>query len=334
MRPILVFVEVRDGVIKRVSFEVLSEARQLLLRGLPASGVYAVLIGDQLTDAAHEIVKKGWADRLYLVENTSYRYYSSERYASVVAEMIKRMDASLILMGATAMGRDLGPKVAAKLRVPVAQDCTALDVDLKHGVVATRPVYGGKAITKVHAQEGIRHFVVTVRPNVFSAGAPPINEEGAIEPFTSTLPDPVIKSVVTEVIAAASAKVDLTEAQIIVSGGRGLRESSNFSLLEELASTLNAAVGASRAAVDAGWKPHSYQVGLTGKTVSPLLYIACGISGAIQHQAGMSSSRYIVAINKDPNAPIFKIASVGIVGDLFEIIPRLTALLRKRAASH
>jgi electron transfer flavoprotein alpha subunit len=324
-------VETRDGVIKRVSLEVLSEARQLLSKGFSASGVYAVLIGDQLTSSAQEVVEKGWADRVYLVENPSCRYYSSERYASVVAEMIKKMDASLILMGATAMGRDLGPKVAAKLRVPVAQDCTALDVDSKHGVVATRPVYGGKAITKVHTQDGTRHFVITVRPNVFSTGATPISQKGEILSFTSALPEPVTKSVVTEVIAATGAKVDLTEAQIIVSGGRGMREPSNFGMLEELASTLNAAVGASRAAVDAGWKPHSYQVGLTGKTVSPLLYIACGISGAIQHQAGMSSSRYIVAINKDPNAPIFKIASVGIVGDLFEIIPRLTALLRKKA---
>jgi len=329
MGLMLVFTEQRDGKLKRVSLEALGEARRLY----PAGEVCAVLIGNQVGTLTKELAEHG-ADRVYLVDDPSLHYYSSERYAEVIAEIAIKSKPSLILMGATSMGKDLGPKVAAKIQAPFAQDCIAMEVLEAGGVLAIRPIYGGKLLMKVRAAEGESCFVATLRPNVFPVTPSETSIKTVIEPF-SPAPRDNIKAVtqVKEVIVAASSKVELTEAQIVVSGGRGLKEPTNFKLIEDLAEALGAAVGASRAAVDAGWKPHAYQVGLTGKTVAPLLYIACGISGAIQHQAGMSSSKFIVVINKDSNAPLFKIASYGIVGDLFEIIPRLTSAIEKMRSS-
>ncbi len=329
MAFILIFAEQRDGKLKGVSLEALSEARRLQ----PTAEICAVLIGDHVASHTNALAECG-ADRVYLVEDPSLRYYASEHYAAAIAQIAAKHSPGLILMGATSMGKDLGPKVAAKLHAPFAQDCTALEVREGGGILATRPIYGGKILIKVRAAQGESCLVATLRANVFNVTPSQTSmKTTVIEPFSPSTPD-CTKSVaqVKEVIAASSSKVELTEAQIIVSGGRGLKEPTNFKLIEDLADALGAAVGASRAAVDAGWKPHSYQVGLTGKTVSPVLYIACGISGAIQHQAGMSSSKVIVAINKDANAPIFKIANYGIVGDLFEIVPRLTAAIRKIAS--
>jgi electron transfer flavoprotein alpha subunit len=329
MGIIFVFIEQRDVKLKRVSLEALSEARRLY----PLDELCAVLIGDQVAVHTNALGNCG-ANRIYLVEDPSLHYYSSERYAAIIAELADLRKPALILMGATAMGKDLGPKVSAKIHAPFAQDCTALEVTEAGRVVATRPIYGGKILMKVRIALGESCLVATLRANVFTVRPVQTPMDMVIEPFVPSCPDetkPTAK--VKEVIVAQSSKVELTEAQIIVSGGRGLKEPENFKLIENLAEALGAAVGASRAAVDAGWKPHSYQVGLTGKTVSPLLYIACGISGAIQHQAGMSSSKVIVAINKDSNAPIFKIASYGIVGDLFEVLPRLTLAIKKITAS-
>ena len=325
MGLILVFAEQRNGILKRVSLEALSEARRLC----PEGEICAVFIGDNVASLAHRYVEGG-ADRVYVVEDPSLRYYCSERYAEAVAGIAKKRLPFLILMGATSMGKDLGPKVAAKLHAPFAQDVTVLEKSEREGVLVTRPTYGGKVMVKVRGAIGESCFVVTIRPNAFTPMQSKTSSKAVIEAY---LPAPINQTKpiakVKEVIAVSSSKVELTEAQIIVSGGRGLKEPTNFKLIEELAEALGAAVGASRAVVDAGWKPHSYQVGLTGKTVSPLLYVACGISGAIQHQAGMASSKFIVAINKDSSAPIFKLASYGIVGDLFEIVPRLTAAIRK-----
>ncbi len=329
MGVIFVFIEQRDGKLKRVSLEALSEARRLY----PSDELCAVLIGDQVAVHTNALGNCG-ANRMYLVEDPSLHYYASERYAAIIAELAVLRKPALILMGATAMGKDLGPKVSAKIHAPFAQDCTALEVTPAGRVVATRPIYGGKILMKVRIALGESCLVATLRANVFTVRPSPTPIDMVIEPFVPSPPDetkPTAK--VKEVIVAQSSKVELTEAQIIVSGGRGLKEPENFKLIENLAEALGAGVGASRAAVDAGWKPHSYQVGLTGKTVSPLLYIACGISGAIQHQAGMSSSKVIVAINKDSNAPIFKIASYGIVGDLFEVLPRLTLAIKKITTS-
>ncbi len=310
---------------KRVALEALGAAKRLI--PLIGGEVTAILIGDRVASEVKTLAAGG-ADKVYLVERPEFRFYSSEGYGAVVADLAKKTEASLILMGATAMGKDLGPKVAAKLGGSFVGDCIALDVGEKGMLTASRPMFGGKVFAKVASRQS-RFQVAALRPNVFALNPPDPSKEAVVEPYSPVLDLSKLVAKVKEVLSAAGSKVELTEARIIVSGGRGLKGPENFYLVENLAEALGAAVGASRAAVDAGWKPHAYQVGLTGKTVSPLLYIACGISGAIQHQAGMSSSKYIVAINKDPNAPIFKIANYGIVGDVFEILPLLTEAVKK-----
>ncbi|MEK6576585.1 MAG: electron transfer flavoprotein subunit alpha/FixB family protein, partial [Nitrospirota bacterium] len=244
------------------------------------------------------------------------------------SDLAGRIKPLAILMGATAMGKDLAPGLAARLRAGLASDCIALDRDESGLISVMRPMYGGKVWAELSFSRP-EFQIVTLRPNVFSAIEPMESLDVKIEKIPVKPDHGTIRAVVIEVVAGSGSTVELTEASIIVSGGRGLKGPENFKMIEELAQALGAAVGASRAAVDAGWKPHSYQVGLTGKTVSPTLYIACGISGAIQHQAGMSSSKYIVAINKDPKAPIFKIANYGIVGDIFEVVPLLTEEIRR-----
>ena len=325
MSNILVFSEQRDGKIKRVALEALGAARKC--RAQETDQIVAVLIGENIS-AQTPVLSTGGADKIYLVENPQYSRYSSEGYGTVLSDIAKKEQASLILMGATAMGKDLGPKVAAKLNGPFAGDCIALKRQEDGTMTATRPMYGGKVIATVMSHSPMFQ-VATLRPNVFPVNDQNKSKEAVVEQYKVPPDFSGIKALVREVLSTAGSKVELTEADIIVSGGRGLKSPEHFALIEGLAEALGAAVGASRAAVDAGWKPHSYQVGLTGKTVSPSLYIACGISGAVQHLAGMSSSKYIVAINKDPNAPIFKIANYGIVGDLFEIVPLLTEEIKK-----
>ena len=244
--------------------------------------------------------------------------YSSDAFAILLADAVKAKGATVLLAAATAVGKDVLPRAAARLGAGYASDVTGLSmVDGK--LQAVRPVYAGKAFATTTFSSAVQ--AATTRPNVFpaaeKAGA------GAVEALAAPAGD--FKSVVKEILAKAGGKVDLSEANVIVSGGRGMKDGANFKILEELADALGGVVGASRAAVDAGWGlPHSMQVGQTGKVVSPTLYIACGISGAIQHIAGMSGSKFIVAINKDPEAPIFKLANYGIVGDLFEVVPELT----------
>lgn len=325
MPGILVFAEQREGKIKRVGLEALGAARRLVQK--TGGEVAAVLIGDQVASEAKTLAAGG-ADKIYLAEAPELRLYSSEGYAAILADLAKRTQASLILMGATAMGKDLGPKVAAKLKGPFMGDLTGLEIGDGGGAIATRPIYAGKLLSTLKSRQPTLQ-VATLRPNVFTVNPPDPARAPAIEKIAPPINLSTLGAKVKEVVATVGSKVELTEARIIVSGGRGLKAPENFKLVEDLAEALGAAVGASRAAVDAGWKPHAYQVGLTGKTVSPVLYIACGISGAIQHQAGMSSSKYIIAINKDPNAPIFKIANYGVVGDLFEILPILTEAVKK-----
>jgi electron transfer flavoprotein alpha subunit len=311
---ILVFCELKDGKVRKPSLEALSEGRRLA----DASGkqLGALFIGASNAGAA-EAAGYG-ADVILSVEAGHLASYSSDAFATAIADAVKAKGATVLLGAATAMAKDALPRAAARLQAGYAGDVTALSmVDGK--LQAVRPVYAGKAFATTTFSSAIQ--VATTRPNLFAAT--PKAGAGAMETFPAPAAD--FKAVVKEILAKAGGKVDLTEANVIVAGGRGLKDGANFKLLEDLAEALGGVVGASRAAVDAGWGlPHSMQVGQTGKVVAPTLYIACGISGAIQHLAGMTSSKVIVAINKDPEAPIFKIANYGLVGDLFEIVPELT----------
>ena len=311
---ILVFCELKDGKLRKPSQEALSEARRLA----DGSGmtVGALFVG--ATCAGAEEAAQFGADSIVKIEAPALAAYSSDGYAIAIADAVTAKGASILLAGATSTGKDVAPRAAARLGAGYAAEVTGLSV-VAGRLQCVRPVYAGKAFAASEFQSPIQ--VASTRPNVFVATVNP--KAGVIE----TLPAPAgdFLSVVKEILAKGGGKLDLTEANIIVAGGRGLKDGANFQLLEELAEALGGVVGASRAAVDAGWGiPHSMQVGQTGKVVSPTLYIACGISGAIQHVAGMSGSKVIVAINKDPEAPIFKLATYGIVGDLFEIVPELT----------
>ena len=311
---ILVFCELKDGQLRKPSAEALSEGRRLA----DASGkqLGALFVGASSAGAA-DAAKYG-ADVILTAEGGTLASYSSDAFAQVVADAVKAKGATVLLAAATAVGKDVAPRTAARLAAGYASDVTALSI-VDGKLQAVRPVYAGKAFATTSFASAVQ--VATTRPNVFpaaeKAGA------GAVEALAAPTGD--FKSMVKEILAKAGGKLDLSEANVIVSGGRGMKDGANFKLLEDFADAIGGVVGASRAAVDAGWGlPHSMQVGQTGKVVSPTLYIACGISGAIQHIAGMSGSKFIVAINKDPEAPIFKLASYGIVGDLFEVVPELT----------
>ncbi len=311
---ILVFCELKDGKIRKPSLESLSEARRLADGA--AMDVGAVFAGP--TTAGVEAAAQHGADIIYTLESAALASYSSDLFASLLADVVTQKQASALLGAATPCGKDVLPRVAAKLKAGYASDVTGLEVQ-DGKLVAHRPIFAGKAIATTAFTTGVQ--VASVRPNIFAVTEAPRAQK--MEPLPVSTTD--FKAVVKEILAKGGSKVDLTEADIIVSGGRGMKDGGNFKLLEDLADALGGVVGASRAAVDAGWGiPHSMQVGQTGKVVSPTLYIAAGISGAIQHVAGMSSSKYIVAINKDPEAPIFKIADYGIVGDLFQVLPELT----------
>lgn len=321
MSKILVFVEVRDNKIKNNGFEVASAAlkisKELQCR------VEVLLIGKGVKGLAGDLGEYG-VSKVLICENEKLADYSTTAYSKAIAESAKLKNADIILISATSMGKDLLPRVAARLEAGAASDITELRTE-NGSLIATRPVYAGKANVEIKLTSEVKIF--SLRPNVFSpeknGTADPETEEINIE-FNDNDFSAVVKD--TKV---SSEKIDVAEANIIVSGGRGLKGPENYHLVEELAQVLGAAVGASRAVVDAGWRPHSEQVGQTGKTVSPNLYIACGISGAIQHLAGMSTSKCIVAINKDKDAPIFQVADYGIVGDVFEIIPALTEEFKK-----
>jgi electron transfer flavoprotein alpha subunit len=321
MAGILVFAEQRNGSLKRASLEAVSEGRRVA--DALGTSLSAAVVGADLPPLAEELAKYG-AERVVLVESPHLSSYSSEGYSDALAAVIGDESPALVLMPATAMGRDLAPRLAGRLGAGLAPDC--VDLRVEQGVLrARRPVYSGKALATV---EFTGLAMATLRPNVF-----PLVERAVpnceVVRLSPGLQEPRIRARVVRTEQPERKELDVAEAGKIVSGGRGLKEATNFLLIRDLADALEAAVGASRAAVDAGWIEHSHQVGQTGKVVSPTLYIACGISGAIQHLAGMSSSKVIVAINKDPEAPIFKVCDYGIVGDLFDVLPKLTAELRR-----
>jgi electron transfer flavoprotein alpha subunit len=321
---ILTFAEARDGRLRRASLEVVSEARRLA--GALGASVETVVVGPGSEAHAGELCAQG-ADRVRSFGDAALAAYATESYARALAQAIADARPSVVLVPFTAMGKDLAPRVAARVSAGLASDCVALE--LKDGrLVARRPMYAGKVYATVEWTGEPQ--MATLRPNVFPLG--PRDASRAVEVVTASV-EASARARVTATTATAQGRVPLSEAQIIVSGGRGLKGPENFSLVENLADALGAAVGASRAVVDAGWVDHQLQVGQTGRTVSPSLYVACGISGAIQHLAGMSTSRCIVAINKDPDAPIFKIADYGVLGDLFELLPKITEAAKAHRAA-
>ncbi|HEV8376783.1 MAG TPA: electron transfer flavoprotein subunit alpha/FixB family protein [Candidatus Polarisedimenticolia bacterium] len=322
-QDILVFVECRSGQIKRSSLEAVAEATRTA-RGL-GSRVAALLVGSSVESQVAPLAKQG-PQRILIADHESLSLYQPELYACVLADAARRVQAGYVFLSASSTGRDLGPRAAAKLEAGLAADCT--HVEIQGGeLVLKRPVYSGKALATVR-MTGSPSFV-TLRPNVFPLEAQPAGGEASIERIEVTPDAKSLRAKTVRFEESAGAEEDLSEASIVVSGGRAMKGPENFALIRDLARALGGSMGASRAAVDAGWVDHQYQVGQTGKVVSPNLYVACGISGAIQHLAGMSSSKTIVAINKDPEAPIFKLADYGIVGDLYEILPRLTEEVRK-----
>lgn len=318
MSTVTVFTEFANGKLKKSAIELLTVAR--------ASGmkVHALALGSGAKGLADELAQYG-VDEASLGDNAAFDQYNPEAFTNVVSQVLGEQKANVVLASASMLGRDLFPRVAARLKGGIASDCTELT--LSGGKVsARRPMYAGKCTAEVSFKEGETQFVL-MRPNQLPAGAPEGKKSVAVKDVAAPAGD--LKTLIKQVVKGASEKLDLSEANIIVSGGRGMKEPANFKMLEELADVLGATVGASRAVVDAGWVPHTMQVGQTGKTVAPTLYIAAGISGAIQHLAGMSGSKVIVAINKDANAPIFQKATYGIVGDALEVVPMLTAEFKK-----
>ncbi len=320
-KGIWVFIEQKNGKVQSVSYELLGKAHELSKKlGCQVSGV---LIGNKLEDQLDELIFCG-ADNIYLVEDPELANFQDEPYTNILVELIKKHKPEIFLCGATNIGRSLISRVAINIKAGLTADCTGLDIDPEKKILLqTRPAFGGNIMATI-ISPNYRPQMATVRHKVFAPMAADKKRKGKIikESFDSSLY--ASRTRLLDIVEEIESTINLSEADIIVSGGRGLGGAENFKVVEELAHVLGAAVGSSRAAVDSGWIPYSHQVGQTGRTVAPKIYIACGISGQIQHLVGMQSSKIIVAINKDPEAPIFKVATYGIVGDLFQVVPALT----------
>jgi electron transfer flavoprotein alpha subunit len=321
---IWIIAEQREGELRKISFELTSEARRLADQ--LSQSVTAVLLGSNIKEKAPELGKYG-ADKVIVADDSRLATYTTDAYVSVIAQLAQSGEPAIILLAASVQGKDLSGRLAARLGVCMVQDCVAFSIE-NGNLVAKRPIYAGKAYATATFKDSVPQ-IATARPNVLELNEPDGSKSAEVVDAEFNLDDSQLKTKVVEVIQEEGAKVDLTEAERIVSGGRGMKGPENYNILEELADIIDATVGASRSAVDSGWRPHSDQVGQTGKVVSPNLYIACGISGAIQHLAGMSTSKCIVAVNKDPEAPIFQKADYGIVGDLFEVVPALSEEIKK-----
>lgn len=320
-KTLLVYAESRDSKLRQVTLEAINAARSIAVEG---DQIAAVLAGSSVGHLAEEIATYG-VDTIYIVEDGELENYRPEAYLAAVQASIDQAKADVIIFGHTAIGRDLAPLVAASLEAGQISDVIAIE-GRGDATVFTRPLYAGKAFEK-RTFQGDRPWVITIRPNNIAAA----EQGGSGSGNQQSIPYPTrsLQSIVTEVVRKTTGAIDLSEAKIVISGGRGVKSTDGFKPLEELAELLGGAVGASRGACDAGYCDYSLQIGQTGKVVTPEIYIACGISGAIQHLAGMSQSRVIIAINKDADAPIFKVADYGIVGDLFEVVPLLTEEFRK-----
>jgi electron transfer flavoprotein alpha subunit len=316
MANVLVFTELHDGHVKPVALEILGK--------LAGQTCDVAVIGDIAADQVAELAKHG-AQNVHKIKGSNLEKYSPEGYANALSEFIKSKSYDYVFAGATSMGKDFLPRLAAKFDAGLASDVTNFTMD--GGTFAgTRPFFSGKCLAKVEITGPKPHFV-SIRPNALGLTANPTAGAGAASDAAGNAGE--IRAMIKEIVKAASTKTDLTEANIIVTGGRAMKNAENFKILEQMADVIGATVGASRAAVDSGFAPHAMQVGQTGKTVAPSLYIACGVSGAIQHLAGMRTSKVIVAINSDPDAPIFTKADYGIVGDLFQIVPIMTEEFKK-----
>lgn len=316
MNHILVLAEIKGGALRNVSLEAIAAARTLS----PQGTITALLLGAQAKPFAETLIHHG-ADRVVVVPNEALDQYTTSAYRQAMLSLIDELKPDGLIMGHTSLGKDLSPRIAARLGVGLVSDVTAISAD---GVL-TRPIYAGKAFVNKTINTSFK--LITVRPNNIPALAKDEGRTGEVVEKEVEITD--LKTIVKEVVQKTAGTVDLAEARVIVSGGRGVKSAEGFKILYELAEVLGGAVGASRGACDAGYCDYALQIGQTGKVVTPDLYIACGISGAIQHLAGMSNSKVIVAINKDPEAEIFKVADYGIVGDLFEVVPKLTEEFKK-----
>lgn len=323
-RGVWVFAEQRGGELLNVAIELVGEGRKIADQ--LQTELTAILLGNNVDDLADQLVKYG-ADKVLYADHELLDVYTTDGYTKVIGQMVNEMSPEILLIGATNIGRDLGPRISARVHTGLTADCTKLDIDLENRrLMQTRPAFGGNLMATIICPDH-RPQMSTVRPGVMEKAKYNENATGEIIKYNPDLKDEDILAKVIKVVKGGKAEVELEASNIIVSGGRGLGSTEGFKLIEELAGKLGGVVGASRGSVDSGWIEQGHQVGQTGKTVRPTLYIACGISGAIQHLAGMQDSKTIVAINKDPDAPIFKIADYGIVGDVFEILPELIKAL-------
>jgi len=324
-RGVWVIAEQRHGKLMNVSLELISEGRKLADK--LGEKLTAVLLGDNVSHLADFLIYQG-ADKVILAEHPLLLNYTTDAYSKVLYKLITERRPEIILIGATFIGRDLAPRLSARLGTGLTADCTKLEVDDERKLLQTRPAFGGNLMATIITPNH-RPQMATVRPGVMKKSEPDKSRKGEIEKVDVEIFEKDLRVVIERIVKEAKHVVNLEEAEVIVAGGRGLGSAEGFKLLEELADLLGGVVGASRAAVDSGWIHSSHQVGQTGKTVRPKLYIACGISGAIQHLAGMQGSHVIVAINKNPEAPIFKVADYGLVGDLYQIVPLLIEEIKK-----
>jgi len=323
-KGIWIIVEQSKLEIRKVSLELLSQAKTIADK--TGDPITAVILGKGIAGLADKIAAYG-ADKVILIDDEKLENYTTGAYTSVLNKAIRKGEPQAVLIGNTAIGKDLAPRLAQRLGVGMASDCVGMEYDEANFLAFKRPIYGGKAFAEISATS--RPVLATIRPNTFPIAAPDEARKAETANESAEIDTADLRAIVRDIALAASSRPELIEANIIISGGRGMKGPENYYILEECADVIGAAVGASRAAVDAGWIEQKFQVGQTGKTVSPTLYIACGISGAVQHLAGMGSSKIIVAINKDPDANIFTLADYGIVGDLFEIVPLLTEEFKK-----
>ena len=325
-KNIHVFAEQREGVIQNVALELLGKARALAKQS--NENVVALLLGHKVADKAQDLIAHG-ADVVLCVDAPELEHYTTEPYTQAIAQIINDQKPSIFLIGATTIGRDLGPRLSARIGTGLTADCTALDISEEGDLLMTRPAFGGNLMATIVCKDH-RPQMSTVRPGVMLKDAADASRKGTVEHVSVTFDPSKFKVKIKETIKESRNLVDITEAKILISGGRGVGNPEGFKKLQSLAAAINAEVSSSRAMVDAGVMSHERQVGQTGKTVRPDVYFAFGISGAIQHVAGMESSDYIIAINKDKYAPIFQTADLGIVGDLHQIVPLLTERLTRK----